>query len=223
MRWARSCLARIGCLTLLVLGAGAAWMWRDTIAAWWESRSVAAAPGAASPSPELAERASRKLEAFVQGRGPDRVEFDGPELQSLVLYRMKDSLPAGLTDPRVALGDSTIEASGALQVERLMDGKAPDAMRSLLGDSARASAEVVPEMAGPGILLLNLRHVTAGGLPIPSMMVPWLLEQVGLPRVADRPAAVAVRVPARLGDVSVDRGRLRLERRPAGPESTQRR
>ncbi|HKK08373.1 MAG TPA: hypothetical protein VKA44_05755 [Gemmatimonadota bacterium] len=216
MRWARSCLARVGCLTLLVLGAGAAWMGRDTIAAWWQSRSVAAAPETASPSPDLADRAARKLEDFMHGRGPDRVEFDGPELQSLVLYRLADSLPAGLTDPRVSLGDSTIEASGALQVERLMDGKAPDAMRSLLGDSARASAEVVPEMAGPGILLLDLRHVTAGGLPIPSMMVPWLLDQVGVPHAADRPGAVAVRVPAGLADVSVDRGRLRLERRPGG-------
>jgi len=208
--WLRSCLARIGCLTLLVLGAGMAWVWRDSITEWWHGRTVAAAPG--TPSPELADRAARKLDDFMHHRGPARVVFDGAELQSLLVYRLADSLPPGLEDPRVSIGDSSLEASGALQVERLMDGKAPDAMRSLLGDSARASAEVVPEVASPGILILDLRHVTAGGLPVPSMMVPWLLEQMGLPRTDGRPRAVALRVPRDLRVVRVEGGRLRLER-----------
>lgn len=210
MSWIRSCLARIGCLTLLVLAAGAAWMGRGRIADWWRSRSDT--PVAEAPSRELANRASRRLDAFLQRRGPGRVEFDGPELQSLLMYRFADSLPPGISDPRVTVGDSSLRASAALQVNRLMDGRAPDAMRSLLGDSARASADLVPQLAAPGVLLLDVRHASAGGIPIPSLMVPWLLEQMGLPRERGQARAVAIPVPRDLTSVRVTGGHLRLER-----------
>ena len=212
MRFVRSCLARIGCLTVVVVLAAAAWIWRGPLLAWWHDHDRAAAVGA--PSAELARRSSKKLDDFLDGRGPSRVSFDQAELQSLVSYRYLDSLPPGLSDPRVTLGDSTLEASAGLQVERLMHGKAPDALRSLLGDSARASAELQPSVERPGVLMLGVHHVSAGGLPIPDLMVPWLLRQTGLSNGGGRARAVALPVPRDVAAVRVVNGKLQLERGP---------
>lgn len=212
MRAVRGCLARIGCLTVLALIAAGAWMWRGPLLAWWHERGRPPAMGA--PSAELARRSGRKLDDFLRGKGPSRVSFDQAELQSLLRYRYRDSLPPGLSDPRVSLGDSTLEASAGLQVQRLMDGKAPDALRSLLGDSARASAELEPSVPRPGLLTLGVRHVSAGGLPIPDLMVPWLLRQVGLSNGGGPGRSVALRVPLDVAAVRVVKGRLELVRAP---------
>jgi hypothetical protein len=208
MRLVRSCLARIGCLTVIVLVAAGAWVWRDSLRDWWRYHTHPTSVEA--PSRELARESSHKLDDFLRGRGPARVTFDEAELQSLLDYRYRDSLPAGLSDARITLGDSTLEASAALEVERLTNGRAPEALRSLLGDSARTSAELEPAVRRPGFLSLRVRRLTAGGLPIPSMMVPWLLEQTGLTSDADR--SVSLRMPDDVTDVRVVEGRLRLER-----------
>lgn len=212
MRFVRSCLARIGCLTVVVVLAGAAWIWRGPLLAWWHQRDRPVA--SAAPSPDLARTSGRKLEAFLEGRGPARVSFDQAELQSLASYRFRDSLPPGLTDPKVTLGDSTLEASAAIQVERLMHGKAPDGLRTLLGDSARVSAELRPTVDRRGVLVLGIGHVSAGGLPIPDLMVPWLLQQTGLSNGHGPGRALELAVPPDLKAVRVEGGRLELERGP---------
>lgn len=212
MRFVRSCLARIGCLTVIVVLAGAAWIWRGPLLAWWHEHDRPVA--ASAPSADLARTSGKKLDDFLRGRGPAHISFDQAELQSLASYRFRDSLPPGLSDPRITLGDSTLEASAALQVDRLMHGKAPDGLRSLLGDSARVTAELRPEVPRRGVLELGVRKVSAGGLPIPDLMVPWLLQQSGLAGNHGSARAVALPVPRDLAAVRVEGGRLELERGP---------
>ncbi len=208
----RSCLARIGCLTLVVLLAAGAWLERDTLLGWWRAHVADASVVNGAPTAELGRRSSRKLDDFLRGRGADHVSFDATELQSLVDYRYRDSLPSGVSNARIALDDSTLEASAALRVEDLMHGKAPDALRGLLGDSARATAELQPEVQAPGVLLLKVRSVSAGGLPIPNLMIPWLLQQTGLSNGNGPARAVALAVPRDVTGVRVTDGKLLLER-----------
>ena len=110
MRTIRSCLAGVGCLTLLALGGGAAWTYWPEIQEWWSARS-ANVVFAVEPSEELAADAEARLRSLFEEGGPVEVRLTEAEVQSLVLYRVAPTLPPGVSEPLATLQDSTVQVS----------------------------------------------------------------------------------------------------------------
>ena len=94
----KNCLARIGCLALILVVVAGGWLFRDDIAGWWRQLEITSA---SQPSEDLAERATSKLEAMASRDGPQRLELGQAEIQSLLTYRAEPMLPAGISDPVV--------------------------------------------------------------------------------------------------------------------------
>lgn len=211
----RNCLARIGCLTLLVAGAVGTWYLQDDVRAWWESR--AAVPGDAEPTPEIADRAETRLQELLDADGGAEVRLGENEVASLVRYRIADRLPVGVSDPAVALGDTTARATALLDVPRLLEGRVPPMLTGMLGDSARVTVELLPSVPAPGTVRLSLVEVRAGALQVPPMMIPWLLEGLNLPAAPGGSGAVEFAVPVEdLTQVKVEDRHLVLVRNGSG-------
>lgn len=212
----RGCLRRVGCLVVLGVVAVAAWLYHDRPLDWWrEWRAPDAA--AVSPSEELAERAARQMEGFVAGDGPDSLRFDGEALRSLLVHRASAELPPGVSDPRVTLGDSTAVLAGTLVVDSLEATQGTRRLRTLLGDSASLEIEVVPNLLREGVGQVTVKGLRAGGVPVPSFAIPFVLQQSGLAVPDGYPRSVVFPLDTTVAGMTVRRGELLVWReRPDG-------
>lgn len=212
--WIRGCLARVGCLTLLVGGVAAGWAYQDDIAEWWEARAPAAE--GAEPSERLAERAETRLARMLESGRAGEIRLSGAEVQSLVRYRVEPRLPPGVDRPEVAMRDSSAEVTASLDLVRLVGTELPAMVRRMVGDSARLTAGVRPGVDASGRLRLQVEDLSAGAVQVPSVMLPWLLAEFGLPTAADDPRSVVLDVGYGLTSARVEAGELVLARE-AGP------
>lgn len=209
----RGCLAQIGCLTLLVLGGATGWLYQDEIASWWEERTAPALP--TEPSPEVAERASQRLTAFLESDDPGVLRFREVEVRSLLRYRLAPQFPPEIGDPEIALRDSTAEVSAALDLSALEGQTGSAALRQFVGDSAEITTELLPSVPRPGVLRLRVQRLRAGAVPVPSMMVPWVVRELEQASSEDARALDFPLAPE-ITAVRVRGGELVFERTPGG-------
>jgi len=212
----RELLVRAGCLTLLVVGVAAGWRYHDDIAAWWKDRSASPAPAGSPASEELAARAEGRLEALLRSPGGGELRLEAGEVSSFLRYRVVPRLPAGVTDPRIRLSDSTAVAEASVDLVRIAGGGLPDAVRTILGDSTRITATVVPSVPARGRIRLRIRGLRAGDVSVPSLMLPYVLRQTRLPVSRSDPSSLEMRVGYGLTGARVEDGTLVLTRE-AGP------
>jgi len=204
----KGCLAKIGCLTVLALAGGAAWIYRSDLSDWWTRLDEAQLSG--TPSEQLAVRAEDKLAEVARASGPREVRLSGTEVQSLLIYRVLPRLGGAVREPVVQLTDSSAVVTGRLDLSRLGTFGGVDALRRLLPDSAKVTAEVVPTLSGPGEVRLEVLALEAGGLPIPSLMIPSILKEVSPSGVRTEGRSLFVPVPDRVRRLRVRAGSLEL-------------
>lgn len=208
----KNCLARIGCLTLLLLGGAGAWLWRDQIRAEWHDLWPAvSAPAQRGPSEAAARRAERKFADFLRAKPGSELRLSEVEVQSWLAYRAGPRLPRGVSDPSITLGDSTATLEGFVRVQELPGSRNLGPLARVLGDSARVEVTVLPEVRRPGTLSLEVEGAKANGLPVPPLMLPFALRGLGLPTDASG-RAVRVPLPPQVAAARVEQTQLVLER-----------
>jgi len=206
LRTIRSCLAGVGCLTLLALGGGAAWTYWPEIQEWWSARS-ANVVFAVEPSEELAADAEARLRSLFEEGGPVEVRLTETEVQSLVVYRVAPTLPPGVSEPLATLQDSTVQVSALLDLEQLaasIDSEAAGRLQEFIGDTARVTARLHPRVAGPARGELSILRLQAGLFPVPPLLIPGMITQLGFSTAPGNPRAMAVEIPPEIQSVTVE-------------------
>ena len=204
----KNCLARIGCLALILVVVAGGWLFRDDIAGWWRQLEITSA---SQPSENLAERATSKLEAMASGDGPQRLELGQAEIQSLLTYRAEPMLPAGISDPVVELRDSTLLLSARVDPRGLEGLASPEVVERLFSDSAKVVVELLPGVVAPGVAQVEIVTLQAGSIVVPSMMVPWILESIEIQGVETTGVMLLLPTPGRVTHFQVAAGKLVLE------------
>ena len=163
---------------------------------------------------DAAARAERRLEDFLTGGGAaDSLVLSEEEVGALVRERLRGRLPRGVTDLRVELRGPTAAVSARIRFGELETaGQAPHRLSQFLGDSARVELEVEPSVSGPGTGRVALLGLRAGGLTLPSELLPFMLSRLGLETRDPEQPAVTVPVPRRITAVRVGEGRVVLTR-----------
>ncbi len=213
----KSCLSKIGCLTVLVLAGAGAWYFQDDIGGWWDrvlNQVEIAAPS--EPSESAAESAEKKLATL--GEGSTSVRLTEVELQSLLTYRLAPLLPAGVSDSQVEIRDSTVIVSSLLQPADLPNVADEDVLSRFLGDSTRVTTELKPGVFTAGVARLEVEALQAGALAIPSPMIPFILGSLSIPGVETSGRALLVPAPSELRQITVRDGAIELSTEPP-PES----
>ena len=205
----KNCLARIGCLTMILVVVAGGWIYRGDIADWWTRLQRQSAPS--EPSESLATEAMTKLEELGTSSEPLTIRLTEPELQSLLTFRVGPALPDGVTEPAVEVRDSTLVLSAEIDLDAYTDPKTASALRSLLGDSTRVTVEVEPGVIRPGVGQVRIGALQAGALPVPSIMVPLLLEQVEIPGADVAGRTLLFALPVEMSRLNVADGSLELE------------
>jgi hypothetical protein len=204
----KNCLARVGCLSLILVVVAGGWFFRDDIAGWWRQLEITSA---SQPSEDLAQRASVKIEALTERDGARTLELNQAEIQSLLTYRAEPRLPAGISEPVVELRDSTVLFSARVDPRGLEGLASPEVVERLFSDSAQVVVELRPGVVAPGIARVEVVTLQAGSIVVPSLMVPWILESIEMPDVETTGVMLLLPTPGRVARFEVEAGKLVLE------------
>ena len=205
MRTIRSCLAGLGCLTLLALGGVAAWFYVPEVQEWWSGFSSSPVMEV-QPSEEVAAAAEEKLLAAIEAEGSREVRLSETEVQSLVLFRAAPRLPSGVSEPLATLQDSTAEISALLDLEQLAESLGSDAamrLQEFIGDTARVTAHLYPRVAAPTQGELSILRLQAGLFPVPPLLIPGMITQLGFSTAPGKPTTMAVQIPPEVREVTI--------------------
>jgi len=203
-------LARVGCLTIIAAVALGTWHYRGEISAALGRVEIGAPAG--EPSEQLAQSAEEKLLSLA-GSTDTEVSLSEAELQSLLSYRVVPYLPPGIEDPLVRFDDSVVVLSALLRPDQLDQYAPPDLLRQFLADTARAAAVLVPGIRRPGTGQVTVRSLQAGALLVPSMMLPFILQNIQIPGLDASGSDILVPLPGRVSSIDVVDGEVvvRLE------------
>lgn len=168
----------------------------------------------AAAAGEAAARAEQRLRDFLtRDAGPDSLVLDEAEVGAVLRRRLDGRLPRGVADLRVDLRGPTAAVSALVRFGELQTGgQAAHRLSQFMGDSARVELEVEPAVASPGTGHFTLRGLKAGGLQLPSGLLPMVLSQLGVPTADTGEPTVEVGVPPGISAIRVDDGELVLFR-----------
>ena len=204
----KNCLARIGCLALILGVVVGGWLFRDDLAGWWRRLEITTS---SEPSEEMAQRAAAKLQGLVSRKGSRGMELSQAEIQSLLTYRAGPLLPGGISEPLVEVRDSTVLFSARVDPGGLEGLASPEVVERLFSDSAQVVVELRPGVLAPGVALLEVVTLQAGSIVVPSMMVPWILDSIEMPGVERTGVTLLLPTPGRVARFEIDGGSLVLQ------------
>src|SRR5688500_10020887 len=196
-------MRRIAAVVIVLALLAAAWLFRSQLIGAWQSLRGGAEPELASP--ELAERAERKLAALEGEDPPARVTLTSAELQSLVTYRMAESLPPFILDPVVTVEEGDLRVSARVPTDQVAGVRGIGGSREILSmlpdtTEVQAKAHLIP--LGDGRVGLAVDAVTAASIPLPDRAIPRILESVGRRDEPDLPDdALAMNLPPGVSSV----------------------
>lgn len=211
---ARSCLGRGLALVVLLAAAYAGWRWGPavfpTVERWLGLDDVAGYESPAA-SPELAEATLDRLERFRAGDGPAVLSLGDAELSSVVRYALPGLVPPGVDRPAVRLVDGRVLLLARVAVGAFPDLPALDQVLGILPDSVDILMEGTLGSWGRENLALTVHRVEASRIPLPSRMIPDVLNALGRrEREGLAPESMLIPLPEGLASAYVQRDSLVL-------------
>ena len=210
------CLRKLGCLTVLVAIAAAAYFYRDQ---WLHivDRRVATRVAEDSViwepiSDEGAARARRSVESLGRRSGPVFANVSPGDLTSFLYIALSKQLPRSADNVQAAVvGDRMyVRADVALD-----DFKSVDALGPLAGFlDKRATLQMggTFDIVRPGLAQFLVEDVKIRDLALPQATIPRVLRQIRRGSVPDSVAenGLPLEVPTYIGDVRAGKGRVTI-------------
>lgn len=171
------CLGRLVLLVVLLVLAGAAWLFRDDLRRWAERRldPVATAARIGRASPRALTSAMAKLTS-LHGAGQDSVVLTADEMAAL-LTRGTSFLPGATRDSlSVELADRGVRLRTVIDSARI-----PATLRDLMPghrpfEEVTVRGSLTPVHAG--LAELQMHDVSVRGVPLPSAVFGRMANQV---------------------------------------------
>lgn len=189
------CLIRsIFTFVLVCVIAVFAFLNRDRIRTAWNDLRGGEAT-VAVPSQELADRADRKLADLKSGTA-SQIAISELELQSLLIFKYRELLPAFVDSPKIELDDDRIHVTGRVPVDRLPSVNEIGQAANFLPDTAEIEVigKLLPLDSRRAAMAVD--RVSAARIPLPQRLVASALRKLGRKDEPGLPAdALAVPLP----------------------------
>ncbi len=208
------CLKTVGCGTLLLVGAAAAYLTRDR---WYpalrDGRDVEVVEAPLDTLSDVgANRAASGIRSLEQPSGPAFVNIAPADLASLILREASRRGPLPLKETRAGVIQDRLWLRGTLDLRQLRAQGALGALGALLGDAEDVELRGTLDIIRPGLAQFRVEALKAREFALPSAAIPRLLRQLDR---GDRPEGVsddgiAFNVPPHIGDVRIANGRVTL-------------
>lgn len=205
-----SCLARVGCVLLLVaLGVGA-WLTRDR---WLHTAPPAEAVVSEwSPLSEAgAKRTTDALAKLSSPSGPVFVTLAGSDVASYVFLQLTKSLPASSDSFAARVRADQISLRASMNTKEL-GSSALGVLGALLGDRERVEMGGSLRVIGKGVAEFTVTEVRVHDVALPSAVISRLVTPLvkgKRPEGLDA-NALPLSIPSYIGDVRTTNGKITL-------------
>jgi hypothetical protein len=207
------CLKTVGCATLLVVGAGVAWLTRDR---WYpalrDGHDRPVVEAVRDPLSDAgAERAASAIASLGRPSGQAYVNIAAADLASLIVREASRRNPLPLKNASAGVLDDRLLLRGTLDIRQLRAQGALGALGALLGDEEDVELRGTLDIVRSGLAEFRVEDFKARNLAIPRAAIPRLIAQLSRSRaegVADN--GVPFEVPPHIGDVRISNGRVTL-------------
>ena len=200
-------LVRLGCLAVVLVGALAAWWFREpilhTAARWFGPRSTRLPPVAdtavGAPTPKALSSSQAKMDRLKQPSAPDSVVLYANEVAAMIGSGIDWSVRKSFDSLRVELLEGSVAVYCRLDTRVIP----PDALGPLAGflnpmEPLRFAGPLSIER--PGIARFKVQELSLRGMAFPGPMVTRLAQRVA---GADATGAVPLRVSPSFTDVAI--------------------
>jgi hypothetical protein len=220
------CIARLGCLFVLVCLAVGAWFTRDK----WMSKLTGSVPTATAVSsapvwepltPEAGARGKRVIESLQSSTGPVFANLKANEIASYAFQTVGHALPASADSVEAAVIGDALCMKAIVPVKDLAGSGALGPLGGLLNDREKLSICGAFRVVKPGLSEFKVREIKLREFKVPTGAIPRLLQQINKGK---RPEGIAedalpVITPKSLGDVRIANRQVTLYK--TTPEKTQ--
>lgn len=208
------CLSRIGCLALLVVIAIAAWLTQDN---WMPRLTGHAAPAASGPlwepiTPQGAERTRQLLGRLSRPTGPVFGNLSGGDVASYVYQSLARQLPPSADSIEAAVIGDRLYIRASVLLKDLGGSASLGPLAGMLGDRERMQFGGTFHVVRPQLAEFEVKDIKIRDLSIPAAMIPRVLQQSerGSRPEGLSPDGLPIVIPAYLGDVRIDNGKVTL-------------
>lgn len=218
------CIARLGCLVILLIGGIVGYLTRGM----WLHRVIDRPAGAvetAATRPPVwepltdasGERGRAGVQGLAQPGGPAFVNLTGAELASFVWRSIAGRAPEPTDSVEAMVQDDRVLVRASIRLGELGIAQHLGPLASMLGDRERMQIAGTLRVVQPGLAEYDVKELQLARLKVPAAALPRLVPRLSsIPRPEGMsPTGVPVRTPAGVGDVRVARGYVTLYRSTA--------
>lgn len=218
------CLSKVGCLTVVAVGAaGAWWIYGGTTPEFMARGGKFSFPSSASSDTaqkhvawatmkDAQTPSADAMAALERPNGPAYVTLGAGDLAGFLAEGMGQVLPQSAQGVQVAIVDDLLRVRAEIPLKELGGTALPEFVSDML--TSRDTVEMAGklEMVRPGLAQFRVREVIVRGITLPPRVVPPLLSSLRKRAQRDSIAsdAVALQLPKSVSDVRVSRGRVTL-------------
>lgn len=211
------CLARLGCLILLVVGGLAAFMTRDR---WmnklpWRSSqadtSVTTAEAWLPLTQAGANRTRDALQKLSAPRGPVYLTLEGSDVASYIFMQIVKQMPASTDSFAARIDGDHIRLRARMRTADL-GGAVTGMLGRLLGDRERVEMGGTLRVIGKGLAEFRVDGVKVRDVGLPDALITRLVKAVSSgPRESGLSEnGLPIAIPSYIGDVRVANGKITL-------------
>ena len=209
------CIARLGCLFLLVILAIGGWLTRDR----WMPRVFGTRVAAVSSgrtweplSDAGATRTRTGLDRLSRPRGPAYVTLSGADVASFVFKELARQLPAATDSIEAAVIGDRVSMRARVRLADLGGVGSLGPLAAMFGERERVQFGGTFRVLRPGLAEFQVQEVRVRDLAVPAGLIPRLLSQlVRGPRPAGlSPNGLPLAIPRYVGDIRVADGQITL-------------
>jgi hypothetical protein len=214
------CIARLGCLFVLVCLAIGAYFTRDR---WLKTSSntppaVSTAPVWEPLSPAAGERGKKAIEALASNTGPVFANLRANEIASYVFQTVGRTLPTSADSVEAAVIGDALFVRAVVPIKDLAGSGVLGPLGGLLNDRERISLGGGFRVIRPGLSEFTIREIKLRDFKVPSGAIPRIVAQLSKGNRPEglAPNALAVPTPKTLADVRIANGRVTLYKTTPG-------
>jgi hypothetical protein len=216
------CIARIGCLIMLVCLAVGAWLTRDRWMSKITGRPVVTNTGPQwEPlTPTAGAAGKRKLDDLAKSSGPVFTNLSASEVASYVFQTVARTIPESADSAEAAVIGDALYVRAVVPVRDIAGTGVLGPLAGLLNDRERLQLGGAFRVIRPGLSEFEVREIKLRDFKVPTGAIPRLLQQIshGNRPEGVAPNALAVTTPRSLADVRIANGRVTVYKTTSGAE-----
>ena len=210
------CIARIGCLIVLVCLAIGAWITRDR---WMHKITgrpavTSTAPGWEPLTPTAGAAGKRKLDDLAKASGPVFTNLTASEVASYVFQTVARTIPATADSAEAAVIGDALFVRAIVPVREIAGTGVLGPLAGLLNDRERLQLGGTFHVIRPGLSEFEVREIKLRDFKVPNGAIPRLVRQLSKGERPEglSPNGLPVTTPRSLADVRISNGKVTIYR-----------